>query len=307
MTIDPKELSIPKLHDHLLSAIAPRPIAFVSTIDGDGDVNLSPFSFFNVFGANPPIMIFSPARSGRTGMTKNTHDNVKEIAECVVNIAHYDILYQMNLAAGMYPKGVDEFKKAGLTSLPSVMVKPPRVGECYVSFECKVNQVIETGETGGAGNLIICEVVMMHISDEVLDSEGGIDPLRMDYIARMGKNNWCRIGAENIISIPSFKMANELGMGFDQLPEGIRQSKYLSGNDLAQLAACDKIPTEKELFDTKGVEEIQVVVRNHGHDFSSFEKEMHLLARQEIEQSNLWLAWKILMIVEYTRESLANE
>jgi flavin reductase (DIM6/NTAB) family NADH-FMN oxidoreductase RutF len=159
MTIDPKDLPMPKLHDHLLSAVAPRPIAFVSTVDRDGNVNLSPFSFFNVFGSNPPIMIFSPARSGRTGATKNTHDNIKEVPECVVNIAHYDMLYQMNLAAGMYPKGTDEFKKSGLTAVPSVKVKPPRVRECYVSFECKVNQVIETGETGGAGNLIICEVV----------------------------------------------------------------------------------------------------------------------------------------------------
>jgi flavin reductase (DIM6/NTAB) family NADH-FMN oxidoreductase RutF len=306
MTIDPKEISMPKLHEHLLSAVAPRPIAFVSTVDLEGNVNLSPFSFFNVFGSNPPVMIFSPARSGRTGATKNTHDNIVEVPECVVNIAHYDILYQMNLAAGMYPKGINEFEKSGLTPVASAIVKPPRVGECYVSFECKVTQVIETGETGGAGNLIICEVVMLHISDSVLDGEGSIDPAKMDYIARMGKQNWCRVGPENIFNVPSFKMGNELGMGFEQLPAGIRSSKYLSGNDLAQLATCDKIPTEKELFDTRDVAEIQIVVQNHGHDFVNFEKEMHLLAKQEIEQTNLWLAWKILMIVEYTRESLTD-
>jgi hypothetical protein len=229
---------------------------------------------------------------------------VKEVPECVVNIAHYDMLYQMNLAAGMYPKGLNEFEKSGLTPAASTKVKPPRVGESHVSFECKVIQVIETGDTGGAGNLIVCEVVMIHINDNVLDSEGSIDPFKMNYIARMGKQNWCRVGPENIFSVTSFKMSNELGMGFENLPDGIRHSKYLSGNDLAQLAACDKTPTEKELFDTKDVEEIQVVVRNHGHDFNSFEKEMHLLAKQEIEQTNLWLAWKILMIVEYTRESL---
>jgi len=306
MTIDPKEIPMPKLHEHLLGAVAPRPIAFVSTIDKDGNVNLSPFSFFNVFGANPPVMIFSPARSGKTGATKNTHDNVKEVPECVVNIAHYDMLYQMNLAAGMYPKGTDEFTKSGLTAIDSVRVKPPRVGECYVSFECKVVQVIETGQAGGSGNLIVCEVVMMHIHDKVLDSEGSIDPLKMDYIARMGKQNWCRIGAENMFTVPSFKMANELGIGFEQLPEGIRQSKYLTGNDLAQLANSDKIPSEKELFEMRDVEEVQVVVRNHGHDFSAFEREMHLLAKQEIEQSNVWLAWKMLMIVEYTREGMEN-
>lgn len=304
MTIDPKELPIPKLHEHLLGAVAPRPIAFVSTVDKEGNVNLSPFSFFNVFGANPPILAFSPARSGRTGATKNTHDNVLEVPECVVNIAHYDILYQMNLAAGMYPKGVNEFAKSGLTALDSVKVKPPRVAECYVQMECKVNQVIETGEGGGAGNLIICEVVMLHIHDKVLDSEGSIDPLKMDYIARMSKQNWCRIGAESIFSIPSFKMANELGMGFDALPDGVRRSKYLTGNDLAQLATCTEQPTERELFETKDVPEIQLLVSKYGHDFSMFEKEMHLLAAQEIAQHNVWLAWKVLMIVEYTRESL---
>ena len=306
MQIDPKEIPMPKLHEHLLSAVAPRPIAFVTTIDRDGHVNLSPFSFFNVFGSNPPVMVFSPARSGRTGATKNTHDNVLEVAECVVNITPYDRLFQMNLAAGMYPKGVDEFVKSGLTPVASVKVKPPRVAECHVSFECKVINVIETGQAGGAGNLIVCEVLMMHIDNAVLDSEGSIDPLKMDYIARMGKQNWCRVGAENIFTVPNFKMANELGMGFDLLPEGIRHSKYLSGNDLAQLAACDKIPTEKELFDTRDVAEIQLVVSKYGHDFSAFEKEMHLLAKQEIEQTNLWLAWKMLMIVEYTRESLLN-
>lgn len=306
MQIDPIEIPMPKLHEHLLNAVAPRPIAFVSTVDKDGNVNLSPFSFFNVFGSNPPIMVFSPARSGRTGATKNTHDNVLEVPECVVNIAHYDILYQMNLAAGMYPKGVNEFEKSGLTAVPSVKVKPPRVGECYISFECKVNQVIETGHAGGAGNLVICEMVMLHINDKVLDAEGSIDPFKMDYIARMGKQNWCRVGEENIFTMPNFKMTNELGIGFDNLPQGIRKSQYLTGNDLAQLATSDKMPTEKELFDTKDVPEIQAVVHKHGHDFSDFEKEMHLLAKQEIEQQNIWLALKILMIVEYTRESLTK-
>jgi flavin reductase (DIM6/NTAB) family NADH-FMN oxidoreductase RutF len=304
MTLDPKELTIPKLHEHLLGAVAPRPIAFVTTIDKDGNVNLSPFSFFNVFGANPPVMVFSPARSGRTGATKNTHDNVLEVPECVVNIAHYDMLYQMNLAAGMYPKGVNEFEKSGLTALDSVKVKPPRVAECHVSFECKVINVIETGQAGGAGNLIVCEVVMMHIDDAVLDNEGSIDPIKMDYIARMGKQNWCRIGAENIFSVPSFKMLNEVGMGFDGLPEGIRNAKQLSGNDLAQLATHQQLPTERELFETKDVPEIQLIVSKYGGDFNAFEREMHLLAKQEIEQHNIWLAWKVLMIVEYTRESL---
>ena len=306
MIINAKETPIPKLHEYLLSAVAPRPVAFVSTIDTLGTVNLSPFSFFNVFGANPPIMVFSPARSGRTGATKNTHDNVKEVAECVVNIAHYDMLYQMNLAAGMYPKGINEFEKAGLTAVPSLHVKPPRVAECYVSFECKVNQVIETGEGGGAGNLIVCEVLTIHIQDQVLDSEGSIDPLKMNYIARMGKQNWCRIGIDNMFQVPSFKMATDLGMGFQELPVGIRHSKHLSGNDLAQLATYHEPPTERELFETKDVPEIQLIVSKYGHSFTDFEREMQLLAKQEIEQDNIWLAWKVLMIVEYTREGMEN-
>jgi len=301
---DPKDLSPQKLHEHLLSAIAPRPVAFVSTIDKEGNTNLSPFSFFNVFGSNPPTLIFSPARSGKTGATKNTHDNILEVPECVVNISHYDILHQMNLAAGMYPKGVNEFEKSGLTPVSSLKITPARVAECFVQFECVVKQVIETGSNGGAGNLIICEVVMLHINEQVLDAEGSIDPLKMNYIARMGKQNWCKIGAENIFSIPSFKMGNELGMGFDQLPEAIRNSKFLSGNDLGLLASANSLPSERELFETKDVPEIQLVVNKYGHDFNLFEKEMHLLAKQEIEQGNISLAWKVLMIVEFTRESI---
>jgi flavin reductase (DIM6/NTAB) family NADH-FMN oxidoreductase RutF len=306
MQIDPKELTPSKLHDHLLCAVAPRPIAFVSTIDDEGNVNLAPFSFFNVFGSNPPIMIFSPARSGRTGATKNTHDNVKSIAECVVNIAHYDMIYQMNLAAGMYPKGTNEFEKAGLTPVASTLVKAPRVGESFVSFECKVLHVIETGDQGGAGNLIVCEVVMIHIADSVLDPDNNIDPIKMNYIARMGKQTWCRVGEENMFQMPGFKMANELGMGFDKLPEGIKKSKFLSGNELAQLASFEREPTERELFEMKDVPEVQLIVDKYGYDFELFEKEMHLLAAQEIDQDNVWLAWKMLMVVEYTRDDLTG-
>ncbi|MFN8310030.1 MAG: flavin reductase family protein [Chitinophagales bacterium] len=301
MTIDPATLPVPKLHEYLLNAIAPRPIAFVSTIDKSGKVNLSPFSFFNVFGANPPILVFSPARSGRTGATKNTHDNVLEVEECVVNIAHYEMLYQMNLAAGMYEKGVNEFEKSGLTPAPSVKVRPPRVAESFVSMECKVLQVIATGAGGGAGNLIVCEVVQLHISDAVLNAEQSIDPLKMDYIARMGSQWWCRVGEENMFQVPSFKMANDVGMGFDQLPESIRKSKVLSGNDLAQLASMQHIPTERELFETRGIPEIEQAVANYGHDLNAFMNEMHELAKLEIAQENLSLAWKMLMIADYAQ------
>jgi flavin reductase (DIM6/NTAB) family NADH-FMN oxidoreductase RutF len=306
LTIKPGETPVPKIHEYLLAAVAPRPIAFVSTVDKAGHVNLAPFSFFNVFGANPPTLVYSPARSGKTGQTKHTHDNVLEVPECVVNIAHYDMLYQMNLAAHMYPKGVNEFEKSGLTPVASETVKPPRVAEAYVQMECKVKQVIETSQLGGAGNLVICEVTLIHINEKVLNDEKGIDPFKMNYIARMGKQYWCRVGQENIFTVPSFKMPGETGLGFDQLPDGIRHSKYLSGNDIAQIAASERIPEEKELFDLGPVPEIKNVVNKYGHDFAAFEKEMHLLAKQEIEQDNVWFAFKILMIVEHTRSSLVK-
>jgi len=288
---------MPKLHEYLLSAVAPRPIAFVSTIDKEGNVNLSPFSFFNVFGSNPPTLVFSPARSGRTGATKNTHDNVLEVEECVVNIAHYDMLYQMNLAAHMYPKGVDEFAKSGLTKMDSVTVKPPRVAECYVQMECKVKQVIETGQGGGAGNLIICEVTMLHVNEKVLNEEGSIDPFKMNYIARMGKQFWARIRADNIISIPGFKMANELGVGWEALPQSITHSRYLSANDVAQIAALNSFPTKEELDELRKADFVKEIFEANENNANELEKAIHLRAKIEIERGSLPLAFQLLMLI----------
>ena len=303
LSIKPGEIPVPKLHEYLLAAVAPRPIAFVSTVDKNGTVNLAPFSFFNVFGSNPPTLIYSPARSGRTKQTKHTHDNVKEVAECVVNIAHYDMLYQMNLAAHMYPKGTNEFVKSGLTPLASELVKPPRVAEANVQMECRVKQIIETSEEGSAGNLIICEVLLMHVNENVLNEEGGIDPFKMNYIARMSKQYWCRIGKENIITVPGFKMHNEVGIGFDELPKGILHSKYLSGNDLAQIAANHTIPTAGELEVPELKDELQKISVAGGKDFNLFEQHMHLLAKTEIEKGESWNAFKVLMQVEARRNS----
>jgi flavin reductase (DIM6/NTAB) family NADH-FMN oxidoreductase RutF len=297
LSINPSEIPMPKLHEYLLSAIAPRPIAFVSTIDKEGNVNLSPFSFFNVFGSNPPTLVFSPARSGRTGATKNTHDNVLEVDECVVNIAHYDMLYQMNLAAHMYPKGVDEFAKSGLTKLDSITVKPPRVAECYVQMECKVKQVIETGQGGGAGNLIICEVTMLHVNEKVLNEEGSIDPFKMNYIARMGKQFWARIGAENIISVPGFKMANELGVGWDALPQSITHSKYLSANDVAQIASLHSFPTKEDLEEIRKADFMKEIFAENENDVEGLKKAIHLRAKIEIERGSLPLAFQLLMLM----------
>lgn len=301
LSIKPSEVPTPKLHEYLLSAVAPRPIAFVSTIDKRGNVNLSPFSFFNVFGSNPPILVFSPARSGRTAYPKNTHDNVLEVPECVVNIAHYDMLYQMNLAAHMYPKGTDEFVKSGLTKVESVTVKPPRVRECYVQMECKVKQVIETGQGGGAGNLVVCEVTMLHINEKVLNEEGSIDPFKMNYIARMGKQFWARIGAENIITVPAFKMANELGVGWDALPESITHSKYLTANDVAQIASLHSFPTKEELDDLRKVNFVQEIFEKNKNDTEALKKAIHLRAKTEIERGSLPLAFQLLMLLEKTQ------
>ena len=238
-TIDPKAVSTAALHGYMLGAVTPRPIAFASTIDSAGNVNLSPFSFFNVFSANPPIMIFSPARRGRDNTTKHTYENVLQVKEVVINIVNYDIVQQMSLSSTEYGKGVNEFEKAGLTPLASQTIKPPRVAESPVQFECRVNEVISLGTEGGAGNLVICEVLKMHINEAVLDTDGKIDPVKLDAVSRMG-GNWYGRAKQGMFEVP--KPLSRLGIGFDQLPEAIRTSKLLTGNDLAMLANVEVLP-----------------------------------------------------------------
>lgn len=245
MKFDPKELPVGKVHQLLLGSVAPRPIAFVSTQDAEGNVNLSPFSFFNVFSANPPIMIFSPARRVRDNTTKHTYDNLKVLPECVVNIVDFKMVEQMSLASCEYPADVDEFVKAGLTPSESELVSPPRVREAPAAFECKVQQIIELGQDGGAGNLIICEVLMMHIKSRVLDSHGVPDPFKMQQVARLGGDWYAKITDENLFKIA--KPNKEKGMGLDQLPEGIRNLKIFSRNELARLANLTQLPSKSEL------------------------------------------------------------
>lgn len=238
-TIDPKEVSTGQLHGYMLGAVSPRPIAFASTIDAKGNVNLSPFSFFNVFSANPPIMIFSPARRGRDNTTKHTYENVLQVKEVVINVVNYDIVQQMSLSSTEYAQDVNEFTKAGLTPIDSEMIQPPRVAESPVQFECKVNEVIQLGTEGGAGNLVICEVLKMHINEAVLDADGKIDPVQLDAVSRMG-GNWYGRAKEGMFEVP--KPLSTLGIGFDQLPSKIRTSKLLTGNDLAMLANVEVLP-----------------------------------------------------------------
>lgn len=284
LTINPKEIPTGKLHQYLLGAIAPRPIAFASTIDAEGNPNLSPFSFFNVFGANPPVMIFSPARSVRNNTTKDTLDNAEEIKEVVINVVNYDIVQQMSLSSTMYPKGVNEFVKSGLTMLPSEEVKPFRVAESPVQFECKVIDIIYTGKEGGAGNLIVCEVVKLHIKEEVLDKEGQIDQYKIDLVARAGGSYYSR-ARDGFFEIP--KPLFTLGMGVDQIPENIRNSNILTGNNLGMLANVEGLPTQ---------ENVDNFAKEHPHLVGVTEEKKHTFAQEYLLKNDVESAWKVLLI-----------
>ncbi len=240
MKIIPGEIATRDLHQYLLSSVGPRPICFASTVDAEGNNNLAPYSFFGIFGSNPPTLIFSPARRVRNNTVKHTLENILETMEVVVNVVSHAIVKQMNLASTEYPAGVDEFVKSGLTPIPSEKIKPMRVKDSPVSMECKVQQVIATGEEGGAGNLIICEVICMHIHEAILDDEKMIDPNKIDLVGRMGGAYYCRASGDALFTIE--KPNPNLGMGIDQLPEEIKNSKILTGNDLAALANLEQIP-----------------------------------------------------------------
>jgi flavin reductase (DIM6/NTAB) family NADH-FMN oxidoreductase RutF len=288
MVIDPKEHPVSKVHGYLLGAVVPRPIAFASTIDKQGNVNLSPFSFFNCFGANPPIVIFSPARRGRDNTTKHSYENVLEVPEVVISMVSYDMVQQTSLASTEYPKGVNEFIKAGFTQVPSIKIKPPRVGESPVSFECKVLQVIPTGEQGAAGILVICEVILMHINDNILDAEEKIDPFKLDAVARMGGDWYCRASGDALFKVP--KPLQKLGIGIDQLPTEIRTSKILTGNDLGMLANVEQAPDANSVHEFAVQQHIQDALHK-GTEFC------HQLAQEYIAGNRIDEAWKILLAV----------
>ncbi len=282
LTVNPKEIPQQQLHSYLLGAVGPRPIAFASTIDKDGNSNLAPFSFYNVFSSNPPIAIFSPARGGKTGITKHTHDNVKEVPEVVLNIVNYNMVQQMSLASSPYAKGVDEFVKAGFTKLASQMIRPFRVAEAPVTMECKVNQVIELGQHGGAGNLIVCEVILIHIKEEVLDEKGIIDQRKIDLVARMG-GNWYSRAKEGLFEIT--KPITTLGIGVDQIPESIKSSKVLSANNLGQLGSVEQLPLPEEITAYKASQK---------SGFKNAE-ELHAYAKTLLDVNKVTEAWKVLL------------
>ncbi len=292
LSLDPKTLPIPKVHQYLLGAVGPRPIAFASTVNEEGVSNLAPFSFFNVFSANPPIMIFSPARSGRTNETKDTYENVKVHPEVVINIVNYDIVHQMSLASSPYAKGVSEFEKAGFTPLESDIVKPFRVAESPVQFECKVNQVMELGHEGGAGNLIICEVVKIHIKEEILDDNGMIDQHKIDLVSRMGGNWYCRADKNSMFEIT--KPITTCGIGFEALPSDIKSSKILSGNDLGQLAGIEEIPNETDVNEFKLLELSDLFLKFEDNA-TELETQLHLKAKELLGENKLNEAWMTLL------------
>lgn len=245
LTIDPQAVSVPVLHHYLQGAIAPRPIAFASTVDKEGNVNLSPFSFFNLFGTKPPTLIFSPNRRVRDATNKHTLENVQEVDEVVINMVDYAMVEQMSLASCEYPKGTNEFIKAGFTEVPSQKVKPPRVGESKAVFECKVKQIISLGEEGGAANLIICEVILAHFSEDILDENGKIDQQKTDWVARMGGNWYARASGEAIFEVP--KPSTQRGIGVDMIPDFIKSNPLFTGNDLGRLGNIQQLPLTSEI------------------------------------------------------------
>lgn len=289
MKIVPGEIKTGQLHGYLLGAIAPRPICFASTIDEDGNPNLSPFSFFNVFGSKPPIVVFSPARRVRNNTIKHTLENVLETKEVVINVVNYDIVQQMNLASCEYPEGVNEFEKAGLTPIASDHVRPFRVKESPAQLECRVQQVIETGQEGGAGNLIVCEVICMHLNDDVLDANGIIDPHKIDLVARMGANYYCRASGDAVFEVA--KPNTELGIGVDMLPDSIKNSKVLTGNDLGILGNSTTIPGVSSDINS----EVASILQENASNESAKIAALHAYAKTLIAVGRIEDAWQALL------------
>ncbi len=286
-SVEPKELTTAKLHGFLQSAVAPRPIAFASTVSADGEPNLSPFSFFNVFSANPPILIFSPARRVRDNTVKHTLTNVEATREVVINVVNYAIVQQASLSSTEYAEGVNEFLKSGLTMLRSDLVQPYRVKESPVQFECKVNEIISLGKEGGAGNLVICEVVKIHIDESILDEDGVIDQHKIDLVARLGKN-WYSRTSDGLFEVP--KPLTTLGIGVDNIPDFVKESPVFNGNDLGILGNVESLPSTSEIdifvkenFAVKGVLSADDLIKQH-------EK-----AKEYLDNDEVLSAWKVLL------------
>lgn len=294
LTINTAELSPAQLQNYMQYAIAPRPICFATTIDQLGNVNLSPFSFFNMFSTNPPLCIFSPARRVRDNTTKHTLENVLEVKECVINIVNYAMVQQTSLASTEYAKGINEFEKAGFTMLPSLQVKPPRVAEAPVQMECVVREVIHLGDNPGAGNLILAEVKLIHIREEILDEQGKIDQAKIDLVARLGGDWYCRVTPESLFKVA--KPLTTLGIGVDALPKGVRNSKVLTGNDLGMLGNLEHLPADEEVDAIRNNSEVKEIFDATIGDANNRERELHELARQWLSKGNVNDALKLVLL-----------
>jgi flavin reductase (DIM6/NTAB) family NADH-FMN oxidoreductase RutF len=285
-----KDIGNREAQNFLKYAIAPRPVCFASTMDTDGNINLSPFSYFNLFSGNPPVVIFSVLRRVRNNTTKHTLENVLEVPEVTINIVDYKMVQQVSLSSCEYPKETDEFIKAGFTKERSELIKPPRVKESPVQLECKVIEVKSLGNEGGAGQLIICEVLMMHIDENILNENGGIDQQKINHVARLGGNWYARISKENLFEIE--KPNVQLGIGFDSLPTAIRNSKILTGNHLGQLANVHEVPEINPAFDD---EKLKNIFQYFSTDPAEMERELHNYAAELLDEGKVAEAWQVLL------------
>lgn len=289
ITFNPSEMPVAGVQNILQSAVGPRPIAFASTVNLQGEVNLSPFSFFNVFSANPPILIFSPARRVRDNTTKHTLENVQEVPEVVINVVSYSMVQQMSLSSTEYPKGVNEFEKSGFTEVASEIVRPPRVAESPVQFECEVQQVISMGDQGGAGNLIVCLVKRIHINERILNENKQIDQHKIDLVARLGGNFYCRASGDALFEVA--KPLTTLGIGVDQIPQAIRFSPVLSGNHLGQLGNVEALPNKDEVSAFQHSELYETLLM----DVKTTDFAQHRVAAQLLDIGDVITAWKVLL------------
>ncbi|HLK30222.1 MAG TPA: flavin reductase family protein [Puia sp.] len=290
MIIDLQNIPLSLRQNYLQHAIAPRPICFASTVDKDGNVNLSPFSFFNLFSTNPPIIVFSPSRRVRNNTTKHTLQNILEVPEVVINIVDYDMVQQTSLASCEFPKDINEFIKSGFTEEPATLVKPPMIKESKVKMECKVHEVKPFGENAGAGNLIIAEVMRMHIDDSILDYKKMIDQKKLHHVARLGGNWYCRVDETNLFEVE--KPNTELGIGVDALPSSIKNSKILTGNNLGQLANVQSLPDIDASFDDSRLKNI---FQYYSIAPEEMEKELHIYAKELLDVGKVQEAWQILL------------
>ena len=290
MIINLKDLKPLDAQNYLQHAIAPRPICFASTIDAEGNINLSPFSFFNLFSSNPPIVIFSPARRVRDNTTKHTLQNVLEVPEVVINIVDYTIVQQTSLASCEFEKGTNEFEKAGFTMEASTQVKPPMVKESKIKLECKVIEVKPLGTQGGAGNLVIAEVLVMHIDDSILNAENKIDQTKLNLVARLGGDWYCKVNESNLFKVE--KPNTQLGIGVDALPTSIKNSKILSGNNLGQLANVNQMPFVDAAFED---DNLKSIIQYYSINPDDMEVELHKYAAQLLNVNKINEAWQIIL------------